>query len=83
MFFLITYDRCNSKLEEIKTFPNEKIGDAANQRLKLELNNLKRGIEREVVILDARRLARGPSKSSGEPRAGYIQQIQPDFALIT
>jgi len=53
MIFLITYDRCNSKLEEVKTFTNDKIGDAENQRLKLELNNLKRGIDREVVILDA------------------------------
>lgn len=53
MIFLLTYDRSKSKLEEVRTFTNDQIVDAENQRLKLELNNLKRGIDREVVILDA------------------------------
>lgn len=53
MIFLLTYDRSNSKLEEIQTFTNDKILDAENQRLELELDNLKGGIDREVVILDA------------------------------
>lgn len=53
MIFLLTYDRSKSKLEEVRTFTNDQIVDAENQRLKLELNNLKCGIDREVVILDA------------------------------
>lgn len=53
MIFLIEYDRRNSKLEEIISFSDDKRIDAEEQRLELELSNLKHGIDREVVILDA------------------------------
>ena len=53
MIFLLTYDRSKSKLEEVKSFSDEERVDAENQRLNLELNNLKQGIDREIVILDA------------------------------
>lgn len=53
MFFLIEYDRTKGKILGFDTFENLDRNKAENARLDLELKIRQRGIEREVVLLEA------------------------------
>ena len=53
MIFLIDYDRPKGSLVSINSFNDDQSSDAVDQRLKLELELRHKGLDREVVILDA------------------------------
>lgn len=53
MLFLIAYDRKREVTETFRTFSSADREVAANARLDLELDLLRRGIDLEVVILEA------------------------------
>jgi hypothetical protein len=53
MLFLIEYDRSQKLLVTFKTFANEQRREAKDERLELELNLNRSGINHEVVILEA------------------------------
>ena len=53
MFFLIEYDRGRGKIVTLTTFDNSERLKAQDSRLALELSLHGRGIEREVVLLEA------------------------------
>ncbi|MBX7259423.1 MAG: hypothetical protein K1Y02_23895, partial [Candidatus Hydrogenedentes bacterium] len=52
VYFLIDYDR-SSGSKEIRVFADDKLREADEARLELELRYHRLGIEREVVVLDA------------------------------
>jgi hypothetical protein len=53
LIFLIDYDRSTGKLVSMRRFDSAAADAAADARLELELDLNRRGIEREVVLLDA------------------------------
>jgi hypothetical protein len=53
MLFLIEYDRSEGKLLTLREFDGSEWQAAHNARLELELDLNRRGIQHEVVILDA------------------------------
>ena len=53
MLFLIEYDRRNKSLITFKAFDDEQRRVAKDERLELELSLNQRGIQHEVVILEA------------------------------
>jgi hypothetical protein len=53
MLFLIEYDRIRGQIVTLRTFDNSERLKAQDSRLALELSLHRRGIEREVVLLDA------------------------------
>ena len=53
MLFLIEYDRRSKSLITFKTFEDEQRRAAKDERLELELSLNQRGIQHEVVILEA------------------------------
>ena len=53
MIFLIQYDRPKGRIVTIKTFENSERLDAENSRLETELDLNRRGMTREVVLLEA------------------------------
>ncbi len=53
MLFLVEYDRGRGKLASLRAFDESSRQQAADARLELELSLHGRGIEREVVILEA------------------------------
>ncbi|MFY9620876.1 MAG: hypothetical protein WAM70_11520 [Pyrinomonadaceae bacterium] len=53
MIFLIEYDRKKGKLISFQTFEDCERDEAQETRLDLELRLFRRGVEREVVILEA------------------------------
>lgn len=53
MIFLIQYDRAEGHLVELRTFDQDERVSAEEARLKLELALNRKGIEREVVLLEA------------------------------
>lgn len=53
MLFLVEYDRSRGTLESLRAFDELCRQQAADARLELELSLHSRGIEREVVILEA------------------------------
>ena len=53
MFFLIEYHRSCGQTVTLSTFDDSERDKAEGSRLELELNLNKRGIEREVVLLEA------------------------------
>lgn len=53
MLFLIEYDRARGNVDQIATFDDSERELAENARLQLELDLHKRGIEKEVVLLEA------------------------------
>lgn len=53
MLFLVEYDRSRGKLDSLQAFEASCRQQAADARLALELSLHNRGIEREVVILEA------------------------------
>jgi hypothetical protein len=53
MIFLIEYDRDEGRIVSIKNFSNSDREMAEDSRLKLELNLHLKGIDHEVVLLEA------------------------------
>jgi hypothetical protein len=53
MFFLIEYDRDKGQMVTFRTFEDSERESAENSRLELELDLNRRGVEHEVVILEA------------------------------
>ncbi len=53
MIFLIEYDRDQGRIVTFKSFDGSERQDAENSRLEMELSLNHRGIEREVVLLEA------------------------------
>ena len=53
MLFLIEYDRSRGLLTTFRSFDDDARRDADDARLELELSLGRRGIEREVVLLEA------------------------------
>lgn len=53
MLFLMEYDRRQGKLVSFTTFSEESRQQANDARLELELSLYRKGIEREVVLLEA------------------------------
>jgi hypothetical protein len=53
VLFLIEYDRRHGLLTTFKAFDDDARRDADDARLDLELSLSRRGIEREVVLLEA------------------------------
>jgi len=53
MWFLIEYARDHGEIVSFRTFKDEESVVAANTRLELELDLNRRGVEREVVLLEA------------------------------
>lgn len=53
MFFLIEYDRERGRIVTIRSFNNSKGERAEESRLKLELDLNLKGIDNEVVLLEA------------------------------
>lgn len=53
MLFLIEYVRDQGKIVTFKKFKNEDSSLAKNDRLELELDLNRRGLEHEVVLLEA------------------------------
>ena len=53
MLFLIEYDRSRGQIIALSTFDNSQREQAQDSRLELELSLNRRGIEREVVLLEA------------------------------
>ncbi|HVS80125.1 MAG TPA: hypothetical protein VHE60_00155 [Pyrinomonadaceae bacterium] len=53
MIFLIEYDRDSGRIVTMKSFDDEDREKAEESRLKLELDLNARGVESEVVLLEA------------------------------
>ena len=53
MLFLIEYDRSRGQIVNFKTFDATERQSAENSRLDIELDLNRRGIDHEVVLLDA------------------------------
>lgn len=53
MLFLVEYDRSRGKLDSLQAFDDSCRQQVADARLELELSLHSRGVEREVVILEA------------------------------
>jgi len=53
MLFLIEYDRESGKIVTFRSFDHSERADAEHSRLEKELELNRRGVEREVVILEA------------------------------
>jgi len=53
MLFLIGYDRSHGQIVTLKTFADSERQKAEDSRLEMELELNRRGIEREVVLLEA------------------------------
>ena len=53
MLFLIEYDRPRGSIVQVREFADDLREAAEDARLKLELDLRRRGVEHEVVVLDA------------------------------
>lgn len=53
MFFLIDYDRSRGELSSIEMFDDSERTAAENKRLKRELSLHRKGVKREIVLLQA------------------------------
>ena len=53
MLFLIRYNRLAGKIETMEEFDDRRRDDAEEARLRLELELNSRGLQREVVLLEA------------------------------
>ena len=53
MIFLVEYDRRRGRLISFKTFVDSERGTVADLRLKMELDLNKKGVDHEVVLLEA------------------------------
>ena len=53
MVFLIEYARDAGRIVTFETFPNEGLSAAQTARLELELDLNRRGVQHEVVLLEA------------------------------
>jgi hypothetical protein len=53
MLFLIEYDRLRGQMISFRSFGASEVSIAQDARLSLELDLKKKGVEREVVVLEA------------------------------
>lgn len=53
MLFLVEYDRTEGKLQRMQRFDASQRHEAEDARLALELDLKRKGIEREIVLLEA------------------------------
>jgi hypothetical protein len=53
MIFLIEYDRALGKIVTLEEFDDSERDDAWSKRLEMELDLSRRGVDREVVLLEA------------------------------
>lgn len=53
MLFLVEYDRARGEIVSFRAFADAHRQEATDTRLELELDLHRRGIEREVVLLEA------------------------------
>jgi len=53
MIFLVEYARSEGRIVSLKQFDHAESDSAANARLELELDLNRRGVEREIVLLEA------------------------------
>jgi hypothetical protein len=53
VFFLIDYDRSRGELSSIEMFDDSERTAAENERLKRELSLHRKGVKREIVLLQA------------------------------
>jgi len=53
MIFLIEYDRDTGQLVRVDEFDDPHRAEAEDQRLTLEIDNLRAGVSREIVLLEA------------------------------
>jgi hypothetical protein len=53
VIFLIEYDRANGRIVTFRAFDEPSRQNAEDSRLELELSLKRRGVEREVVLLEA------------------------------
>jgi hypothetical protein len=53
MLFLLEYDRGSGSLINLKRFEDSERRSAENARLEIELELNRRGVEREIVLLEA------------------------------
>lgn len=53
MIFLIEYARLEGRIINLKSFPDNERAKAADQRLEIELALNRKGVEHEVVLLEA------------------------------
>jgi len=53
MLFLVEYARSEGRIVSLKRFDDAESNSAANARLEMELDLNRRGVEREIVLLEA------------------------------
>ena len=53
MIFLLDYDRGSGKMVSLRTYADSQRQQASAERLELEIDCHRRGIEREIVVLQA------------------------------
>lgn len=53
MIYLIQYDRENGTLVSVQEFADSEAGHVAEERLALEVSLARKGLPREVVVLEA------------------------------
>jgi hypothetical protein len=53
VIFLINYNRIRGTISTLRTFPESARQEASEARLDLELNLRRKGVEHEVVLLEA------------------------------
>jgi hypothetical protein len=53
MIFLIEYSRDSGSIVQISQFPDTSHQEAEDRRLSVEIANLRAGVSREVVLLEA------------------------------
>jgi hypothetical protein len=78
MFFLIEYDRRRGQLVRMETFGSSERKMADEARLKLELELLRKGIEHEVVLLDA-----ASEEAIRRTHGRYFESLAQLFAAFT
>ena len=80
MIFLIEYDRKRGQMITFETFDASERQDAEDSRLEMELALNRRGIEREVVLLEAstEEALRRTHRRYFEDLAGLVKSPQGD-----
>ena len=82
MIFLIEYNRIEGRIVSLRTFDESERTIAQDARLELELDLNRKGIEREIVLLEAsseealRNTHRRYFESLGEIMKTFSQQVK-------
>ena len=70
MLFLIEYDRSRGAIITLREFDEIESKSAEQARLKMELDLNRRGIEREIVLLEAEN-----EEALGRPHRRYFEDL--------